>query len=91
MKKYLFIFAAVFFLIACDSRLSTSDLAEEVIDSMEAEFSNSGIMIDSLILTRDSSESNMYTGILETREPAGSFTYSVKVTYDGEYFTWQVE
>ena len=53
-------------------------------------FSTANINVDSLIITRDSAESNTYTGILQTSEPNGSFTYSVEVTYDGENMTWRV-
>ncbi len=92
MNKYLILFLAVFALTACDGRLSTRDLTDQVIDSMEtsAAFSSANISVDSLILTRDSAESNTYTGVLTTTEPNGRVTYTVAVTYDGESFTWRV-
>ena len=92
MNKYLILFFAVFALTACDTRLSRLDLTSEVIKSMEGSegFSAANINVDSLIITRDSAESNGYTGILQTSEPNGSFTYSVEVTYDGENMTWRV-
>lgn len=92
MKKYLIMFVAVFLLAACDSRLSNEELVSEVIVSMEESqtFVDANISVDSLIITRDSADSNTYTGILQTSEPGGSFTYSVAITYDGEYFTWRV-
>ena len=90
MKKYLILFFAVFAIAACDSRLSTNDLSEVVVDNMyESEFFTD-IEIDSLILTRDSAESNKYTGILTTNEPYGTYVYTVAVTYDGENMTWQI-
>ena len=93
MKKYLILFFAVFALTACDTRLSTQDLTSEVIKSREGSehFSRANINVDSLIITRDSDESNTYTGVLETNEPNGSVIYSVVVTYDGENMTWKVE
>jgi hypothetical protein len=90
MNKYLITLVAVFALTACDTRLGTADLTSQVITSMEETFTGQNINVDSLIITRDSSESNIYTGILETTEPGGNFTYSVKVTYDGENMTWRV-
>ncbi len=90
MKKILVLVFSVFLLAACDTRLSNADLAEEVQLSMIEKFAGTGIKIDSLILTRESSDSNIYKGILETTEPNGNFTYTVNVTYDGEYFTWEV-
>jgi len=92
MNKFLIIFLAVFTLTACNSRLSTEELTRETVQAMEEHegFLMANIRIDSLILTRDSAESNMYTGILQTIEPNGSFTYSVRVTYDGENMTWQI-
>ena len=91
MKKYLILFCAIFVIAACDTRLSNSDLASQVISGLEEGYAGMGINIESLMLTRESSESNIYTGTMETTEPGGSFTYIVKVTYDGENITWIVE
>lgn len=33
---------------------------------------------------------NVYSGILETQEPDGEYSYNVKVVYDGETFTWEI-
>lgn len=33
---------------------------------------------------------NEYSGVLETTETNGEFTYTVKVIYDGETFTWEI-
>ena len=38
-------------------------------------------------MTRDSAESNKYTSLQPMK---GSYVYTVAVTYDGEYMTWQV-
>ena len=92
MNKYLIMFVALFLLTACEFRLSNERLASQVIVSMEesSAFTDANISVDSLILTRNSAESNTYTGVLETSEPWGNFTYRVKVTYDGDYFTWEI-
>jgi uncharacterized protein YcfL len=92
MNKYLIMFVALFMLTACDSRLSNEELANQVIVSMEESpiFVDGSISVDSLMITRNSAESYTYTGVLETSEPGGSFTYSVVVTYDGKTFTWEV-
>ena len=92
MNKYLIMFVALFVLTACDTRLSNEELVSQVIVSMEesATFVDADISVDSLIITRDSDGSNTYTGVLQTSEPGGSFTYSVVVTYDGEYFIWEI-
>ena len=92
MKTYINLLAATFFAItlaSCDARLSTEQLTQQVLISM-GETLDDSISIDSLIITRDSNESNTYTGILETSEPNGAFTYTVAVTYDGENMTWRV-
>ena len=91
MKKYLILFCAIFVIAACGTRLSNSELTSQVISGLEEGYAGMDINIESLILTRESSESNKYTGIMKTTEPAGSITYTVKVTYDGENITWIVE
>ena len=87
-------------------RLSNDDLAKEVVASMEEWFADNGpespdsliltASVDSLILARESNDSNIYWGILETTECVGptvcwEYTYSVKVIYDGENITWEIE
>ena len=91
MKKYLILLCAIFVIAACDTRLSNSDLTSQVISGLEEGYAGMDIKIESLILTRESSESNIYTGVMDTTEPNGSFTYTLKVTYDGENITWLVE
>ena len=76
-------------LTGCDSRLNTNDLAVEIQKSMEETFEGRGVVIESLIITRVSKDSNMYKGVLNTKEPNGNFVYSVDITYDGESFTWK--
>ena len=73
----------------CDSRLNNQQLTDQIVVSMEETFAAQKVSVDSLIITRTSSESNVYTGVLQTSEPNGNFTYSVAITYDGENFTWQ--
>jgi len=68
--------------------LSTEALTEEVIKSMKEKMDPIGISIQSLILTKKGG--NVYSGILETIEDAGAFTYTVEVIYDGTNMTWEV-
>jgi uncharacterized lipoprotein YehR (DUF1307 family) len=92
MKKIRFLISILFasiLLTGCDTRLNTSDLTVEVQKSMEETFAGKGIVIESLIITRVSEDSNQYKGVLNTNEPNGKFVYTVDVTYDGESFTWQ--
>ena len=91
MKKYLILLCAIFVIAACDSRLSNSDLTSQVVSGLEQNYAGMDIKIESLILTRESDDSNIYTGVMDTTEPNGSFTYTLKVTYDGENITWIVE
>ena len=91
MKKYLILFCAIFVIAACDTRLSNSDLTSQVKSGLEQQYTGMDIKIESLILTRESSESNIYTGVMTSTEPNGSFTYTVRVTYDGENITWVVD
>ena len=74
------------FLTACSP--STDELTEQVKQSMEEKFKTSGVSISSFILTKKGG--NEYTGILETKEPNGNFTYNVEVVSDGKSFTWNV-
>ena len=53
------------------------------------QFKENSIKINSLILTKKSG--NDYTGVLETSEPNGVFTYKVAVTYDGTNMTWETK
>jgi len=78
------------FLSAC--RKSTSELTKTVQESMVQKFNEKGvgsIAIRSLILTEKGG--NEYSGVLETSEPNGNFTYSVIVDYDGENLTWKIQ
>jgi hypothetical protein len=70
--------------------LSTNDLAKEVEKSMKEseQFKTKSIAIKSLILTKKLG--NEYSGVLETSEPNGAFTYSVEVIYDGNNMTWKI-
>ena len=90
MKKYLILLCAIFLITACDNRLSNDALALEVIIGLEENNSlPSDVSIDSLIVTRDSPDSNKYTGTLKTSGPNGPFTYVLEITYDGESFAWE--
>lgn len=90
MKHLKIIFASIILalsLAACS--LSTEDLATEVQKSMEEKFKGEGIVIKSLILTKKGG--NIYSGILETKEPNGEFTYTVEVIYDGNNMQWEIK
>lgn len=89
MKKLKAILAAILISVATVScSLSTDDLAIEVQKSMEEKFKPEGIIVKSLLLTKKGG--NVYSGILETKEPNGEFTYTVEVIYDGENMTWEI-
>jgi len=92
MRKYIRAYAMILLtsLILVSCSLSTNELAEEVKSSMRetTQFKENSIQINSLILTKKSG--NEYSGILETSEPNGEFTYSVEVIYDGENMNWKV-
>jgi len=89
MKKLKTLLTAILVTIAVAScSLSTEDLKTEVQKSMEEKFKPEGINIKSLILTKKGG--NVYSGVLETKEPNGEFTYTVEVVYDGENMTWKV-
>jgi hypothetical protein len=56
---------------------------------MEEEFAGKGVIIKSLGLVKKGG--NEYTGVLETKEPYGDFTYAVEVVCDGDRFSWRIE
>ena len=90
MKKILILCCSLFVLTACENRLSDLELKGEVQKSMEETF-GSEVKIDSLTLSRESEDSDKYTGILETTEENGNGYYSVDVTYDGTLFEWKTD
>lgn len=81
--------ATLIALLVAGCSLSTEELAVEVQKSMEEKFEPENINIESLILTEKGG--NVYSGILETKEPNGEFTYTVEVIYDGENMTWEIK
>jgi hypothetical protein len=87
LSKYFVMLFAVLTLFACS--LSTEELADNVKENMKEQFTPKGITVKSLMLSKKAG--NEYTGILETIEPNGAFTYAVEVIYDGNTFTWQVK
>lgn len=90
MKKIKILLATILISIAAAScSLSNEDLATEIQKSMEVKFKPEGINIKSLVLTKKGG--NVYSGVLETKEPNGEFTYIVEVIYDGENMTWEVK
>ncbi len=92
MKKILILCCSLFVLTACENRLSDLELKDEVQKHMEETWNAEGplVKIDTLTLTRESKESDKYTGILETTEDNLNFRYSVDVSYDGTSFEWKV-
>ena len=86
IKSILVSLAVTLSVVSC--KLSTEDLTIEVQKSMEEKMSSEGISIESLVLTKKGG--NTYSGILETNEPNGRFTYSVEVIYDGNNMQWEV-
>ena len=90
MKKLKIFLATILIAIAAAScSLSTEDLATEVQKSMEVKFKPEEINITSFVLTKKGG--NEYSGVLDTKEPNGEFTYIVQVIYDGENMTWEVK
>ena len=90
MKKLKVLLATILIAIAAAScSLSTDELATEVQKSMEEKFKPEGINVASLVLTQKGG--NVYSGVLDTKEPNGKFTYIVEVIYDGENMTWEVK
>jgi hypothetical protein len=90
-KIYRFLFAIILVLTLLTScRLSVDELTNEVEKSMRSseDFKVNSIKIKSLILTKKAG--NEYSGVLDTSEPNGDFTYSVEVIYDGTNMTWRI-
>ena len=80
---------SVALLIGCSP--STEDLAKDVRANISKQFEDQfpgQIEIISLDLVHKGG--NEYTGILETNEPNGKFTYAVDVVSDGERFSWEL-
>jgi len=73
--------------ISCS--VSTNDLAAEVKQNMALKLNPEGISVTSLILTKKGG--NVYSGVLDTKEPEGEFTYTVEVIYDGQNMTWEIK
>jgi hypothetical protein len=92
MKKILILCCSLFVLTACENRLSDLELKSQVQKSMEETWraDDSEVKIDSLTLSRESEDSDKYTGILETAVEGGNLRYSVDVSYDGKSFEWKV-
>ena len=79
----------VFALALASCSVSTEELAVKVQKNMEEKFLGQGITIKSLGLTKKGG--NVYSGILETVEPNGAFTYTIEVIYDGENIQWTIQ
>lgn len=92
MKKLLTILGAVFITLTVitSCSMSTEELSNQVITSMKEneQFKSNSIKIKSLVLTKKAG--NEYSGVLETNEPNGNFTYTIEVIYDGENMTWKI-
>lgn len=74
-------------LAATGCSVSTEQLTRDVRASMEAKFTPKGIKVRSLVITKKGG--NEYSGVLETQEPNGTFTYAVDIVSDGKNITWQ--
>lgn len=82
--------AAVLIAIATTAcSVSTESLTQQVRSKLEETYKAKGIQIKSFLLTKKGG--NEYTGVLETQEPSGAFTYKVEVVCDGKNITWQVK
>lgn len=68
--------------------MSSDDLEQEVKKSMVEKFEGEHIRIKNFGLVHEAG--NEYSGILDTDEENGSFTYKVKVIYDGSSFAWEI-
>ena len=90
MKRLKLILTAFLLAITISScSLSTNDLAAEVQKNMAEKFTPQGITIKNFVLTKKGG--NVYSGILETKEANGDFTYTVEVIYDGSNMQWEVK
>ena len=89
------IFFSLFF-SSCQNSYSTTDLANDVKMSIIEEWNKlgiTGISVTNFSLIHQ--EGNKYKGLLSTYETDeygnnDEFRYSVDVTYDGEYFMWEI-
>ena len=72
------------------NKVSTEELTKEVRKSMVETFRSEDVNIRIKDLTLVHEMDNVYSGILETQEPDGEYSYNVKVVYDGETFTWEI-
>ena len=94
MKSSIKFFYLIFLMIiSCDlnTRLSTTELAEQVQVSMVETWEEQeveGLEVKSLILVHKSD--NEYSGVLKTIEDEEEYSYTVSVVYDGEYFSWEI-
>ncbi len=74
-----------------NTRLTTTELAEQVEISMVETWEEQdvqGLEVESLILVHKSE--NEYSGVLKTIEDEEEYSYTVSVVYDGEYFSWEI-
>jgi len=90
ISKIILVIALFVVTIFTACTLSNDDLAKQVIANMEQNelFISKSITVNSLVLVNKGG--NEYSGVLETSEPNGNFTYSVVVVYDGDSFTWEI-
>lgn len=72
-------------------RLSTEELSKEIRKEMSKNFraENLDVKIADFNLVHKSG--NIYTGILETIEPEGKFSYDVEVIYDGNSYKYTIK
>lgn len=93
LKKLLAVTLLAFTMILGGCQLSTEDLAEEVRanieETLKADGSTRHVKVTDFSLVHE--DGKRYRGILNTREHGQKFVYSVRVTYDGERFMWEIE
>ncbi len=95
----LFILHVVFFSLffsGCQNNYSTSDLTHDVRMNITEEWDRlgiTGIRITDFYLIHE--QGNKYKGLLTTYETdeygySDEFRYTVDVTFDGDYFMWEI-
>jgi hypothetical protein len=81
------LFAAIIAIVLISCGNSKDEITKKVRSAMEEKFKGRGITIKSFGLAKKSG--NEYSGVLETSELYGNFTYSVEVVDDGENIKWE--
>ena len=95
MKQKVFNFLLLFALISCDTRLTTSEIEEDLgsslIESISEYYDVSYSDFDLLSFDLVHDEGNKYSGILETQFDKMTQTFSIELLYDGETYLYEWE